>query len=398
MIVSCPNCVTKYNLPDDKVPADGIKVKCSKCSHLFKVTPPPVTPEEEVEVLLDESNDTEPEQDQSSDFDAAFEEAVSGGSADDNLDDALEDDLTDDLSDDDLADDSDDDDLSDMVFGDDASDDDKDDGSDDDFGIDDDDDDDEDDDFGIDDDDDDDDDSGPDLDLGGENGLFSSLDEDDDAGDKKKGAGKWLLTLLLILLLIVVAAIATLNMKLWTMPQSMQDAIPFDISMITGGDDSGEDMSGDTSGDMADMADGEEPAQPLGDPTERIKDIKPVDFNQYVIGNEVEGVLYVVEGQALNNSATAKKDIKVLVQLFDAAGNEMATREILCGNTLSLFQIQVDDQPTIDENLTSGRGVNLNNSYIKPGEATPFMVVFFGIEGEVETFKITIADAMEATR
>lgn len=39
MIVECPNCQTKYNLPDDKVGAEGANVRCSVCRHVFKVEP-----------------------------------------------------------------------------------------------------------------------------------------------------------------------------------------------------------------------------------------------------------------------------------------------------------------------------------------------------------------------
>lgn len=40
MKVECPNCHTKYNLPDDKVGAEGAKVRCSVCRHEFRVEPP----------------------------------------------------------------------------------------------------------------------------------------------------------------------------------------------------------------------------------------------------------------------------------------------------------------------------------------------------------------------
>jgi len=80
MKVSCPNCETKYNLPDDRIAPGGTKVKCSKCKHVFTVTPPPATPEEEVEMLLEEPGQEAAQQaGEKPDFDAAFEEAVAGG-------------------------------------------------------------------------------------------------------------------------------------------------------------------------------------------------------------------------------------------------------------------------------------------------------------------------------
>lgn len=39
MKVECPNCQTKYNLPDDKVGSQGANVRCSVCRHEFHVDP-----------------------------------------------------------------------------------------------------------------------------------------------------------------------------------------------------------------------------------------------------------------------------------------------------------------------------------------------------------------------
>ena len=38
MIVSCPNCSTKFRLDDSKITEKGVKVRCSKCKHIFNVT------------------------------------------------------------------------------------------------------------------------------------------------------------------------------------------------------------------------------------------------------------------------------------------------------------------------------------------------------------------------
>lgn len=40
MIVECPNCQTKFNLPDEKVGPDGAKVRCGVCKTVFSVEPP----------------------------------------------------------------------------------------------------------------------------------------------------------------------------------------------------------------------------------------------------------------------------------------------------------------------------------------------------------------------
>lgn len=40
MIVQCERCGTKYKLDDSKIRDEGIKLRCSKCQHVFTVSPP----------------------------------------------------------------------------------------------------------------------------------------------------------------------------------------------------------------------------------------------------------------------------------------------------------------------------------------------------------------------
>jgi len=44
MIVTCASCMTKFSLDESKIPAKGAKVRCSKCQHVFFVTPPTEPP------------------------------------------------------------------------------------------------------------------------------------------------------------------------------------------------------------------------------------------------------------------------------------------------------------------------------------------------------------------
>lgn len=41
MIVQCEHCRTKFRLADDRVSQTGVKVRCSKCAHVFTVSRPP---------------------------------------------------------------------------------------------------------------------------------------------------------------------------------------------------------------------------------------------------------------------------------------------------------------------------------------------------------------------
>ena len=49
MIITCASCLTKFNLDDSRIQEKGIKVRCSRCKHVFYVVPPPETREEIIE-------------------------------------------------------------------------------------------------------------------------------------------------------------------------------------------------------------------------------------------------------------------------------------------------------------------------------------------------------------
>src|SRR4030042_1584543 len=51
MIITCASCLTKFSLDDSRISAGGVKVRCSRCKHVFYVVPPPETKEEIIENL-----------------------------------------------------------------------------------------------------------------------------------------------------------------------------------------------------------------------------------------------------------------------------------------------------------------------------------------------------------
>ena len=58
MIIVCENCDTRFNLPDSRLPAEGAKVRCSRCQHRFRVQPGGQT----VSAAPEDSLETKPEE------------------------------------------------------------------------------------------------------------------------------------------------------------------------------------------------------------------------------------------------------------------------------------------------------------------------------------------------
>lgn len=128
---------------------------------------------------------------------------------------------------------------------------------------------------------------------------------------------------------------------------------------------------------------------------DKVKDIALRNVRQYYIPNEKAGNIFVVEGKAVNNFASPKERIKVEITLFDEKGHVLVAKQMLCGNTLSQFQLQVQSEEEINASLGSEVGILTSNTYLKTGMDTPFMAVFFKPPDAVKEFGVKVIDALD---
>lgn len=131
------------------------------------------------------------------------------------------------------------------------------------------------------------------------------------------------------------------------------------------------------------------------EPADKVKDIALRNVRQYYIPNEKAGNVFVVEGKAVNNFATPKERIKVEITLFDEKGKVLVSKQLLCGNTLSQFQLQVQSEEEIGASLASEVGILTSNTYLKTGMDTPFMAVFFKPPDAVKEFGVKVIDVQD---
>ncbi|PKN07121.1 MAG: hypothetical protein CVU73_13990 [Deltaproteobacteria bacterium HGW-Deltaproteobacteria-8] len=131
------------------------------------------------------------------------------------------------------------------------------------------------------------------------------------------------------------------------------------------------------------------------DNADKVKDIALRNVRQYYIPNEKSGQIFVVEGKAVNNFATPKERIKVEISLFDEKGHVLVAKQLLCGNTLSQFQLQVQSEEEINSSLASEVGILTSNTFLKTGMDTPFMAVFFKPPDTVKEFGVKVIDALD---
>ena len=153
--------------------------------------------------------------------------------------------------------------------------------------------------------------------------------------------------------------------------------------------------AGDAAKPAAPGADAAKPAAPAGQAAQKpeeaakVKDIMLQNVRQYYVSNEKAGQLFVIEGKAVNNFKTPKEMIKLEASLFE---------EELTGNTVSLFQLQVMTRDELKNALASQVGVLTNNTNIAPAGEVPFMMVFFDPPEAVKEFGVKVVDAKDPPR
>lgn len=114
------------------------------------------------------------------------------------------------------------------------------------------------------------------------------------------------------------------------------------------------------------------------------------NVRQYFVPNEKEGQLFIIEGRAINRFEEPRELIRLKASLFDKQGGEVASQEFMCGNVVSLYQLQVSTRAEIEAALTAKVGILTNNTNIQPGASVPFMVVFFNASDSVEEFGLEV--------
>ncbi|MFP4629273.1 MAG: DUF3426 domain-containing protein [Desulfohalobiaceae bacterium] len=129
------------------------------------------------------------------------------------------------------------------------------------------------------------------------------------------------------------------------------------------------------------------------DQTQDLEEMALRDVRQYMVENEQVGRILVVEGRVLNNSERAKKMIRLEAVLYSHEDQELAKKEFYCGNTVSLFQLQVLELEELESALESKVGILTHNSNVPPGKSVEFMQIFPEPPQDLEEFSLQVLRA-----
>jgi predicted Zn finger-like uncharacterized protein len=95
----------------------------------------------------------------------------------------------------------------------------------------------------------------------------------------------------------------------------------------------------------------------------------------FLVNNEA-GEIFVVRGEAFNNSKKPRTAVRVKAVIYGANGKILAEKLAYCGNILSNDQLITFPMGTIEKSLDNQSGDSLNNLVVQPGKGIPFTIVF----------------------
>lgn len=119
--------------------------------------------------------------------------------------------------------------------------------------------------------------------------------------------------------------------------------------------------------------------------------------NAAYIENDEVGELLVISGEALNEYPNPRAALQVKVNLYDAAGQSVATKMAYGGNPLTEEQLKSLPLDNIEAAMANQFGDSLANMEVAPGTAIPFIVVLANLPNGVKDFGVQSAGSTVAT-
>jgi len=122
------------------------------------------------------------------------------------------------------------------------------------------------------------------------------------------------------------------------------------------------------------------------------------DLQGSFVTNKIAGELLVIQGNAVNDYRESRAAIQVKGILFDEQGNQLRQKTIFCGNPISIDNLRKLPYDRLEEIMGNQFGESLVNLNVTPGQIIPFTIVFRDIPGTLSEFVVEVADSNPAAQ
>ena len=122
--------------------------------------------------------------------------------------------------------------------------------------------------------------------------------------------------------------------------------------------------------------------------------IKPFDISSKFFENDKIGKIFVITGKVKNEYPMARGSVQITGKLYTKDKALAKTETVFCGNVISDIDLVHADAAIFRQRLQNRPGDNRINEKILPGDAIPFMIVFFNLPENLEEFTTEIISSV----
>ena len=132
--------------------------------------------------------------------------------------------------------------------------------------------------------------------------------------------------------------------------------------------------------------------------TEQQGGIRLTNLQGSFITNRKEGELFVIRGVAINEHKEAQAAIQVKGVIYDKSGKQILQKTIFCGNPISDADLRKLSYSKMEEMMGNQFGESLANLNVTPGQSIPFTIVFHKLPKTLSEFVVEVADSKPAAQ
>jgi predicted Zn finger-like uncharacterized protein len=119
--------------------------------------------------------------------------------------------------------------------------------------------------------------------------------------------------------------------------------------------------------------------------------------NAAFVKNSVAGELFVISGEAVNEFAGTRAAIQVKGMIYGQNGQVLASKNAFCGNPLTSEQLATMPLDKIEAAMANQFGDSLDNLGVQPGKAIHFVIVIAKPSASAKEFGVELAGSTVAT-
>jgi len=133
---------------------------------------------------------------------------------------------------------------------------------------------------------------------------------------------------------------------------------------------------------------------------------QPVQTGQITLGdlegrfiqNEQDGELFLIRGKATNAFNEPRASIQVKGVIFDPNGKPLLQKTVFCGNALDEKELRTISFPEMEKIMGNQFGKNLSNMKIAPGKSISFDIIFKKIPKNLSEFSVKVTSSKPVTK